>query len=374
MSIVTATTNNRTYANAALLMALQVQRRVAKRNQIKPMGNRYSCDEIQPDFCQASLPHTVSILEPHEQVFQYFSRLWDRNRVLKGIDLIWQNEYLFNSDNYFRKHHLKHLQNIVAHNEDYFARGVDDHTNSRFQLEFDKLLNSNLDTLTKCICLTQAVELALMGVLVTQELANINSQTGANSHGTQKGYRQELLAGWFVAKFLYPELSDSESPYQIRLSTRYKSKSGSSSKKRKEIDIITPNALVEVKSSLVINNPANQFVDEIMGLYKFVIAQSAELKEKVNRLIIISGSDNELDWIESDDRITKYEQLALDEITSYKKNIDAASDAYRRKFLNGVNKTELYYIAPASDNYLVREWIQFVYDHYSGRSGLELIA
>ncbi|MBI3590743.1 MAG: hypothetical protein HY094_05105 [Candidatus Melainabacteria bacterium] len=243
-----------------------------------------------------------NLIFSQSETSSFISNLEDRNTILKGIDLVWRSGSLFsnldNPNNDFYTQYIKVLLHILKANSNYFSNlmfsrhTMYENTDNNFQDEFISLANkTDLSGLSKSLHLTQALELGLLGINPTPVLAHINKHTSYNS----QGYRYELLAAWYLAKFIYKP--DPEVLNQIKLSEilpRYKRDINnhkiSKWRYRNEVDIVTGDALVSVKSG------KSSLSCQVRDLFFAVIDdKDKNLKEKVQKLILINGSKSNVD-------------------------------------------------------------------------------
>ena len=221
--------------------------------------------------------------------------------LLFKIDSIWRENKLFvkshNPEDSFYYEYLSDLQYIAESNEREFVSLNDPvsikKSRSSFLKEFVDICNkTDLSAFQRSILATQALELALLGANPTRVLINIKASNNGNI-----GYRNELLAGWFLAKFIY-ELSPTK-PFKFvhseMLPTIHDYRRDKETKEEKltrmphsfvrEIDISANDSLTSVKSG------RNHFIEQISDLF-FVVADNngingSNLKYRIKKLILI---------------------------------------------------------------------------------------
>lgn len=209
---------------------------------------------------------------PFEDIItQYFSTPKNTRILLCGIDQIWRQSKLFSDelDNDTHRQYLELLTTIVEESKDSFIQSLRDDLPTNFPREFKLFCKkSDMKYQQKSICATQALELALLGVDPTRILLRINSSRGHYS----SGYSTELQAGWFLAKFIY----------------QYKANDGkelilSKDFPEKEVDIVTPQALGEIKSS------SNHLTGQLGLLFKLITGHET-LRDNVKKIIVVKNA------------------------------------------------------------------------------------
>lgn len=239
----------------------------------------------------------LSIL-PSGDFDYYFTDLANRKKVQAGIDMIWKSGSLFSSqdkpNSSFYSAYIEFLLFILQENASYFSRftfnGASRNWNidTNFETEFNKLANkSGLTELQKSISLTQALELALIGINPTPVLANINSQAdGVHS----RGFRNELLAAWYLSKFVYNLTPNGKVDFALSCilpTSRRDFDHGRTfnSVYEREIDILASDALVSVRSA-----GTNNYSVQIADLFFVVLDdKNLSLKDKIRKLILIGN-------------------------------------------------------------------------------------
>ncbi len=244
-----------------------------------------------------ALPSIVA----QEQVSSHFKNLQNKDEILKGIDLIWRNHYLFLDD--FQEFLLYTLKRVANSNKEFLSGVVNPRNPKRFPsfyIEFHNLLNnSELTSTQRLLAATQAMEMVFMNSNPTEVLRNMN-EGGTGS----KGFRYELLAGWYLKKFLFASDRDAKSVHSSMFLTYHGASKGDPLKQRvrrsepfeREVDIATSNSLSSVKTN------GNHFSDQLVDLF-YVVKDSSEIKDnpmgslsgQINRFFLFRASANEND-------------------------------------------------------------------------------
>lgn len=295
-----------------------------------------------------------------------------KDEVLKKIDeKIWRAGRLFekindqNSDSYIR--YLTHLKNFVENYSDYFSVfGTHDtgDNSTNFVREFNCIFRSKaLTRMEKSVYLTQALELALMGINITPVLQNLYKQFGAT------GFRQELIGSWFLAKFVYANKIDHLYRNQIIPDVYVEGKNGKSNRRySREVDSlvqINPNALVSVK-----HNGKNNLAEQIKKLV-YSAVNNDYLIGSIDRLIAISGSDDKDKWLsgyKERDTYAAEKQSATEEAKKIikKENIITSFQEQYIYTLLVPEKFDIYYIPFAERGEDLQKWIQMIYSDEKG--------
>lgn len=233
--------------------------------------------------------------------------------ILDGIDYIWKKDLLFH-DKKIQSYILEELKQIAYENAGSLSLILNPNNHKKrksFLSEYLELLeHSDLSTNKKLIACTQALELALLGGNPTEVIRQIN----LNGQGS-KGFRNELLAGWTVAKFILGAkyCTDHEITQSLNFPTSHSNdKQGISKRKEafiREIDIFSKGIIGSVKSN------DNDFVSQILDIF-FVLYDSV----KANR---IENLDYKISLLRT---ASKPEQLSTDYNKSeeYADNLDKA--------------------------------------------------
>lgn len=199
------------------------------------------------------------------------SKKLSRERLLNAIDKIWRNGELF--QNKPTRKFINSLVNYVTLDHGN-SLPLSQRSQNTFSEEFYKLSNhTDFGDTRKAIMLTQALELALLGVDSTPILKKINQNKILDKDNT-RGYRQELLAAWFVAKFVY-DLKNN--PQNFTVQARIGDK---------EVDIVTDDAFVSVKDHKADNSQGEQI------RHLFLIMLNANLPINIQKIILIKATED----------------------------------------------------------------------------------
>lgn len=307
-----------------------------------------------------------------------FSEHDDIHGLLTKIEDVWEKGLLFiNKDDpnsTFYNDYLDDISLVVKQNEDYFKQ-LDTlaGTKNSFQNEFQKLRNRpNVSKLQRAVLLTATLEMALLGIPQTPVLANINngkiSKNDAAQLESEKkketkpngkklgGYPQELLAGWFLAKFIYQISPSVDNTTHFKHSPLLPVKKRSKAKENnhyetvsKEIDILAQNFLVSVRSY------KTDFTAQLTNLFFIVIDdKNLGLKDNIKKLILVKCADNSQqfspDFQDKNEHKRHIKQIIFDArqaITNYG-SLSSDNEAILDKLISP-GGVEVYYI-PALDN------------------------
>lgn len=246
-----------------------------------------------------------------EDLDRFFSERKNIYAILEGIDHIWKKDLLFH-DKRIQSYILEQFKQIAYENADQLSllSNPNNHRKRKdFLSEYLELLeHSALSPAKKLIACTQALELTLLGGNPTEVVRQIN----INGQGS-KGFRNELLAGWTVAKFILGAkyFTDDEVTQSLNLPTFHShDKQGLSKRKEifvREVDIFSKGIIGSVKSN------ANDFVSQILDTF-FVLYDSV----KANK---IESLDYKILLLRT---ASKPEQLSPEYISSqeYEENLD----------------------------------------------------
>lgn len=299
-----------------------------------------------------------------------------KEELLYKIDEHWRDGTLFkkagepNANFYSR--YTEELRTVVDLNEDYFALfPKSDSSKYNFRDEFISLSeNGDLTLLQRALILTQALELALLGVDPSSVLASINQNvTSSGDHA--KGFRNELLAGWFLAKFIYqldPQITF-KFTHQDMLPTFSRDDRSKVVRQpyRREVDIHTEDALVSVKSN------KNNFPRQIRDLF-FIVTDSipigGDLKDKIKTLILIKTAEDKEQFSPHFKQTNRYKKIKDETIAEARKAIEEFQfpTQYKEAFLtcyrelvsnHGINIYFLPFLDCAKD---LKDWIEKNYE------------
>lgn len=277
----------------------------------------------------------------------YFSPQEDRDSLLSKIDRIWRSEDLFNGE--------IRLENYIADLESYLrlTKGEDlKIPRDKRNLFIDKILSldfhPDLSLLEKAILMTQALELALLGIDTTSVLERIENNRIKRSPKYQDntlGHREEVLAGWYFAKFIYPKGKTINQSIEM-LSCSF---DGKKANKRKEVDIATEDSLVSVK----IDRHAS-IAKQITDLF-FILLFSPQ-RSQIKKIILIQGG-----FSENEQKSFKSKTSSI--ITSAQKQIFEGLNCPRihEKLFNDL-QIEFYFIPQANNPIQIRAWIKEQYE------------
>ena len=289
----------------------------------------------------------------------YFSNPSDRHKVLRGLNRIWESGYLFNSNDNASKEYFELVKLISKSNDDFFQQSSQDGiSNTWLTHELDILLkNKHLDELTKALVATQALELALMGVHITPVLGKINQAKYLNE---SSGRRQELLANWYLAKFIFPDYAD-KPPYQIRASITINTHDGGT----KEIDIKAPNILVEVQQNARITDKKNEFASEMRDLFEAIVNANGvlNLKKHTKKLMFVTGTD-ELALCSKHFDCSDIEKDAVLKARSQIRGLTSEDERVKNHLFQDSN-VHLMYTPYVTSNRLINGWVKVLYSEYN---------
>ena len=321
-----------------------------------------------PPFSAGEVEQVLNL----EQLARYFpgqTNTANRKVILDAINLIWEKGYLFLENDFPYAAYIELLKSIVEANKDFFSvQSIDGYSNNGFRNEFFKLTTHGyLDEQTRAICLTQALELALMGVGITTVVKEINATR--KNKDCAKGYRQELLAGWFLAKSIYPTVSDSPNLYQLRQGIKFDINYNGKPSIGREIDVVGPDALVEVKHHADADkarpgdpteSPESKLAKEICDLFEVVVGSSAGtgLKKKIKKLMLVVGSNDENMWYPHYDDKFLQVRVAHKARTALGRSLPA--NFY---YLVSTNAVKVYYIPSVMNHENLKKWIEQLYVH-----------
>ncbi|GEM_PF-2838018 len=352
---------------------------------------------------------TDSALRP--QLVKSVSGLYPRDSnedLLLKIDSIWREDKLFTrssspEDNFYYEY-LSDLQQIVETNKSEFSSLLEPVKKKRpFVREFTELCNNTyLNAFQRAFCATQALELALLGANPTGVLRSINK---ANGWDGTKGFRNELLAGWFLAKFIY-QLSPSKQfkfvhsellhtihgysnpkkkekvANKVEIVTNQEIKDTNDKEKvtklpqplDREVDITTADSLVSVKTS------GNHYAEQICNLF-FMVADNrgingSNLKNKINKLILIKTAEkpeqllpnykDRPEYWELKDKIIADVRRKVEELYPLESQEVSFKDCYNR--LISKHGIDLYYLPPVEsiveEKDCVRELRDWIDENY----------
>ncbi len=341
-------------------------------------------DTAPPENDQADVCITLPIHEtrnydlvlPEQQFTQYFSDLTNRRKVLEGIDQIWRSGNLFSrngQDTEFFKGYIDVLSGIVNANTEYFSGftypwAVRNGTKSTsFDKEFKRLVTKDgTNSLTKALILTQLVELGLLGINPTRVLTRINQNGGVHANG----FINEILASWFLAKFVY-KINPDEGPSRFHLSVElpaYKKHSGKQGEGpflkliTREIDIVNCNALGSVKST------EHTFSTQARDLFFTVTADNTgALQTRTRKLLLLKTADSAYQFSPDYPGSHEHNEIRRETIIDARKSIRevklSADDSALLTRLVSEEGIDIYFLPPVNNNTGIRNWIEQNYQH-----------
>ena len=334
------------------------------------------------------------IISQHEYLY-YFSDLTNKKKILEGIDLIWRTGNLFSEpqdpNSKFYTQYNEFLKDVIKVNQSDFSKYVKKlHVKSiNFSNEFFNLSkHKTLNELQKSICLTQALELALLGIDSTPVLANINSShivytTASDGTTTMadhtKGYRNELFAAWFLAKFILPSPLD-----KFILSEKYTTHKRSyddkgnplfGSRYQREIDMLGKDFITSVKSS------ENHFPQQIASLFFIVVDDmNLDLKNTIKKILLIRSAEYERQYSPEFINDIEYKRLknkaiveSKDIIEDYPYPINCDISKYHECLQRLVSKEglEIYFLPAVNDFLGLKSFIKQNYERLDNESKKE---
>ena len=354
-------------------------------------GNIAASDTAIPIYSSPPafrIPEPVVIGKNHRS---YFSDMDTPKCTLIKIDDLWRESELFKRvhepESNFYTNYLCELASAVKRHHKYLAdleKVINTNGLTPFEKEFIELTKrGDLTGLQKSVCLTQAFELALLGIIPTPVLITINSirdnhlnerenkpnkkPNGENS----KGYRQELQAGWFLAKFIYQlESSNSNANNFIhsiilngvkRTKRRKEDKVGEVF--QREIDIFTEDALVSVKTR------DNKFYEQIRDLFFILLDDKIfNLRDRIEKIILIKCAEEPKQFLPSHMDTRDYSKLkeeVLDQSRISIEQYSALPGEDEKIFRQLISKhgIDIYFIPSVNDPQAIEKWIKHRYEY-----------
>lgn len=320
----------------------------------------------------------------------YFSSKDTKENLLTKIDEYWRIGILFErakqpNSNFYSQYieELKHIVTLPKNDFSEFSKGSSNQCN--FINEFIALSEkSDLTLFQRAVTLTQALELALLGIDPSPVLEDINNNSYISKLDDRTmGYRNELLAGWFLAKFIY-QLDPNESfqfLFQDMIRTVHRdfdNKVIQPNKKpyRREVDIHTEDALVSVKSG------KNSFAGQVRDLV-FITTDSlqigGDLKDRIRKIILLKTAEN-LEQLTPDFKHNmKYQKLKELVIKEGRKHIEEFDFPItnKEKFLACYNRLtsshslDIYFLPQVDNVDAIQTWIE---DNYIALDEEEAVA
>ena len=311
-----------------------------------------------------------NLVLPELQYTQYFSDLTNRTKILEGIDQIWRSGNLFSrngQDTDFFNNYIELMSNIVNANTEYFSAltypwAVRNGTKSTsFDKEFKRLVTKDgTSSLTKALILTQLVELALLGINPTRVLTRINQNGGVHANG----FINEILASWFLAKFIY-KINPDEGPSRFHLSVElpaYKKQRGKKDEGpflkliSREIDIVNCNALGSVKST------EHTFSTQARDLFFTVTADNTGgLQTRTKKLLLLKTADRAYQCSPDYQDRVEYDEIKRDLIIDARRSIRevklSTDDSGLLTRLVSTEGIDIYFLPPVNNNTGIGNWI-----------------
>ena len=301
-----------------------------------------------------------------------------KEQLLKFFDTqVWQSGVLFSNNKFstpeeaelFYDEYLNHLSSIVEGNKNYFNFFKARDKGSTI-LNFDTVFNAikSQDKLTKqerAIYLTWATELILMGINITPVLSIINKEYKSRDNHSPNGFRQELLANWFLAKFLLKGKFDYSQTNNIIPSVMVETKNKNKEIKEMEVDSliqIHPYSLVSIR-----HNCIDSFPSKIKELGS-KIACNDKLRDKIKKMIIISGSDDENKWhrdykLSAECSSKKYASIVTAENLFNFRQYTDEQERCIKTFLQD-DRIDFYHIPFVEDVEDLEKWTSLMYKEY----------
>ena len=286
----------------------------------------------------------------------------DQPEMLSGIDTLWRSNTLFRKEINLSEYIVDLLKVVEIDSDNYLKLLGDSKTD--FKQQFSSLFkHPDLSLLQKAFCLIQALELALVGVDATPVLKKINQSriipSGSLNFGDNtRGYRGELLASWFLAKFIYK--LDAISGEQFKHSVVFSSSDNNKQVPRStgEVDLVIHDALASVKFK---SRYKNYFVAQVCDLFFRVIGH--RLQDRIKKLILVRKANNSYefspDYIETREYESLNKQIKIEAerviFQQYK-----CENHYRDYFRN--LDVKVYFVPDLEDTDKLREWIELNYD------------
>ncbi len=384
-------------------------------SRIQPTDNDQTLKEIQDTdntphqgtngTTQKNTPVALRIPEPaliRNHHVSHFSPRDDKQALLFKLNEIWESGHLFSRhrdpDSNFYDDYIEELTSIVdaeGAEKRYFSELGNNYLDFRTKFQTLKNLNvRDLTTLQKAICLTQAIDLALLGVNITPVLNKINrayvKATVPNGKGetrkfttskSTQGFRQELQAGWFLAKFIYqlePSASNLNSfTHLAMLKTFNRNKhnpDGTPLRVTKEADIFTEDALVSIKSHF------NDFNLQINDLFFMIVDdKDLNLRDKIKKIILIKCAENSNQFKPNFMSTVPYKDIKNYAINTGSDSIkkSAVLTPEDEKLLNRLvsnHGLDIYFIPSVNEIYDQKLWIEKYHEFISEKSKRENIA
>ncbi len=242
-------------------------------------------DDGPSDEQQVILPFPIALVQPAK--VNYISYDDSREEVLGALDRVWRSGDLFKGittpDSNFYLDYVTQLTTWVEKNSNFLHNQAINGAESFKREFFGIAFSDRLSHLSKSAFLTQVLELRLMDVNITPVLTSARK----NMQSKKNGYRNEIFAGWYLAKFIFnlkpgPSILFSHSKiFQSYKVNPEKHLVTSEDNYRREIDIHIEDCLVSVKSC------DTKLSRQISDLFYIITKPENNLSNKISRLILV---------------------------------------------------------------------------------------
>ena len=317
---------------------------------------------------------------------EIFSDKDDLQTTLARLDDIWKDGTLFEKvdepDSDFYRMYLIELTKAVMINHSHLVhlaeRKTDKDGNTPFEIEFMHYVKrEDLNYLQKSVDLTRALQMVLLGAKVTTLLKIINRHSGPQSSGA----RQELQAGWLKSKL--DQLSPGDYfEHSVMMPTirRNKNKKDYGHWVVKEVDILTENSIVSVKSG------TKSYAQQARNLFYIILDdKTLGLQNKIKRIVLIKNAEEDKHLSLKHLHSQEYRELIADTVETARQSIkeSGALASAGERLLNRLISThgiEIYYTPVVNgsantdetiENWKkMKNWIQDLYknlDRVNGR-------
>lgn len=227
--------------------------------------------------------NTVSLPNPTAKIEELL--LEDTSETLLAkIDSIWRSEHLFQPSTPIGRY-INNLIDIATKSQG-MELNISNEAERNLVREFLTLkTHPFIRPLRKAIILTQALELALTGIDSNGLLRRINHCRINDSSDDTSGIRHELLAAWYLVKFILPR-----KPGEIRefiLEKEFNMGKG----KLGEIDIITEDSLISVSSRRYSKGTGSRHRKKLIKLFSILVDKdNRDLLGRTKKLILVRNT------------------------------------------------------------------------------------
>ncbi|MBI3590742.1 MAG: hypothetical protein HY094_05100 [Candidatus Melainabacteria bacterium] len=294
-----------------------------------------------------------------------------REEVLEKIEELWKLENLFSLSVEGRNKLIANIVSYITYSHGRFLPIVEGDKHGFV----NKLLllsnHAHLNDEVKLFSLTIALELGLFGINVTPILGHINSQgitltAEGNEKDNPRGPLQELLACWFLAKFVYKQdlnlIKNFEVDKMIKVTDKKEKalEHQPTRHKGKEVDVATPDAFVEVKDAYV-DTTWSKHAFQVFSILSRVVDES--FKEKIKKVILIKGSLEPTEFSpgskESNGSVTRKNRIVGNILSSLETNdgFSLSEKEYLKKL-----EIDIYLIPLVKNQHHIRQWIKACYE------------